>query len=131
VISGQESSGEGERKDIDRLMTKLRQLAEKTGVGIIAIVHLRQPEGKPHEEGGRVTLSQLRGSGSLKQLSDNVVAIERNQQGSDPNQSVIRVLKCREFGETGVTDVITYNPITGRLLPGEAVEAMGFQREDF
>jgi twinkle protein len=69
VISGQESSGEGERKDIDRLMTKLSQLVEKTGVGIIAIVHLRQPEGKPHEEGGRVTLSQLRGSGSLKQLS--------------------------------------------------------------
>jgi twinkle protein len=116
VVSGQESSSEGERKDIDRLMTKLRSLVEQTGLGIIAIVHLRQPEGKPHEEGGRVTLSQLRGSGSLKQLSDNVIALERNQQGNKSDLARCRVLKCREFGETGVADNILYNRITGRFL---------------
>jgi twinkle protein len=117
VVSGSEGSGEGERRDIDKLMTKLRSLIEQTGVGIIAIVHLKQPEGKPHEEGGRVTLSQLRGSGALKQLSDNVIALERNQQGGDPNKSLARVLKCREFGETGEADELEYDPDTGRLLP--------------
>lgn len=117
VVSGQESSSEGERKDIDRLMTRLRSLIEETGVGIIAIVHLKQPEGKPHEEGGRVTLSQLRGSGSLKQLSDNVIALERDQQHSkSADLSTVRVLKNREFGDVGVADVLKYHKDTGRLL---------------
>lgn len=119
VVSGVESS-QGERKDIDVLMTKLRSLVEETGVGIIAIVHLNQPEGKPHEEGGRVTLRNLRGSGGLKQLSDNVFALERDQQGGSPTHSLIRVLKCRETGETGEVDWLNYNKETGRLVLGTA-----------
>lgn len=122
VISGQEGGSGDERKDIDRLMTNLRSLIEETGVGIIAIVHLKQPEGKPHEEGGRVTLSQLRGSGGLKQLSDNVLALERNQQGDEPDECDVRILKCREFGDLGVADRLKYNKETGRLLPTEREE---------
>lgn len=125
VVSGSEGSGEGERRDIDKLMTKLRSLIEETGLGIIAIVHLKQPEGKPHEEGGRVTLSQLRGSGSLKQLSDNVVALERDQQSGHSDISMMRVLKCREFGETGEADYILYDRETGRLLPTDAPSDFG------
>ena len=120
VISGQEGSGEGERKDIDRLMTDLRSLVENTGVGIIAIVHLSKPQGTAHEEGGRVTLSHLRGSGSLKQLSDNVIAMERDQQGDNSDEALIRLLKCREFGELGECDTVSYSRETGRLLPTEA-----------
>lgn len=127
VVSGQESSKEGERKDIDRLMTALRSLVEETGVGIIAIVHLKQPEGKSHEEGGRVTLSQLRGSGSLKQLSDNVIALERDQQSRDKaNIAQSRVLKNREFGDLGLADTLEYNQKTGRLLP---VDDYDFEEE--
>lgn len=125
VISGQEGGSGDERKDIDRLMTSLRSLVEETGVGIIAIVHLKQPEGKPHEEGGRVTLSQLRGSGGLKQLSDNVIALERNQQGDNPDECEVRLLKNREFGDLGVADTLAYNRETGRLLPTEASGVMG------
>jgi twinkle protein len=125
VISGQEGGSGDERKDIDRLMTSLRSLVEETGVGVIAIVHLKQPEGKPHEEGGRVTLSQLRGSGGLKQLSDNVVALERNQQGENPDECEVRLLKNREFGDLGVADTLAYNRETGRLLPTETYGAMG------
>jgi twinkle protein len=117
VISGQESSSEGERKDIDRLMTKLRSLIEETGVGILGIVHLNSPEGRPHEEGGRVTLKNLRGSGSLKQLSDNVWAMERDQQNDQQkNMSQIRVLKDREDGAVGVADVLEFTE-QGRLVP--------------
>jgi twinkle protein len=82
VVSGTESD-QGERKDIDVFMTALRSLVEETGVGVIAIVHLRRPEGISHEEGGRVTLAQLRGSGSLAQLSDNVIGLERDQQAGE------------------------------------------------
>jgi twinkle protein len=124
VISGQESSSEGERKDIDRLMTKLRSLVEETGLGVIAIVHLRQPEGRPHEEGGRVTLSQLRGSGALKQLSDNVWALERDQQGNDPNQSNLRILKDREDGAVGLADTLEYTEF-GRLIAVNDQSAFG------
>jgi twinkle protein len=126
VVSGVESS-QGERKDIDVLMTKLRSLVEETGVGIIAIVHLNQPEGKPHEEGGRITLRNLRGSGGLKQMSDTVFALERDQQGDNPTMAQIRILKCRETGDVGVADWINYDKQTGRLqlAPPPAEEIIG------
>lgn len=116
VTSGVESSSEGERKDIDILMTRLRSLAEETGVGIIAIVHLKRAQNKVFNEGSQVSLSDLRGSGSLEQLSDNVFALERDQQSGDRRDlSTIRVLKCRETGDTGEADTLNYNRTTGRL----------------
>lgn len=118
VVSGMESSREGERKDIDRLMTRLRELVENTGMGVIAIAHLSKTgDGKPHEEGGRVSLNDLRGSGSLKQLPDAIWALERDQQGDTPNEADWRVLKNREHGETGMAGRVSYNRATGRLLP--------------
>ena len=118
AISGNTASSEGERRDIDILMTNLRSIVEQTGVGIVAIIHLSKPDsGKSHEEGGRVTLTQLRGSGSLKQLSDNVVALERDQQSEEvSNDCTIRLLKNREHGDVGVCDTIRYSKETGRLL---------------
>jgi twinkle protein len=115
VVSGIED-GE-ERRIIDNLMTQLRSLVEKTGVGLIVISHLKNPEGKAHEEGGRITANQLRGSGSIKQLSDNIIGLERDQQGENPNISQVRLLKCRLFGEeTGLADTLEYFKDTGRLL---------------
>jgi twinkle protein len=126
VTSGLESSKEGERKDIDILMTRLRSLIEETGVGVIAIVHLKRTE-KNFNEGEHVALSDLRGSASLEQLSDNVYALERNQQGASPTKALIRVLKCRELGETGEADTLNYNRATGRL---ELSTADDFPDED-
>lgn len=119
VVSGQESSREGERKDIDILMTRLRSLIEETGVGVIAITHLKHsPEGRSHELGGQVTLDDLRGSGTLKQIPDLIIAGERNQQDEDKqNVMTLRVLKNREHGGTGLAGKLEYSPFTGRLLP--------------
>lgn len=106
-----------ERRTIDNLMTNLRSIVEHSGVGMILISHLRVPQGKQtaHEEGGRVTLNQLRGSGSIKQLSDNIIAVERDQQADEPDISNIRILKSRLFGTTGLADICRYNKVTGRL----------------
>jgi len=118
VISGQESNDE--RKDLDILMTKMREFTERTGVGIVAIVHLKRPQGsgKSYNERREISLLDLRGSASLEQLSDNVIAIEGNQQ--DDNYSMyrlLRVLKCRLFGEAcGLAGFAQYFPETGRLL---------------
>lgn len=109
---------ENERKATDVLMTRLRSLAEETGVGMIIISHLRRVDGEPAEEGGVISLSHLRGSHALAQLSDGVWALERNQQAEDPiekNLVRIRVLKNRHTGETGVAGYLRYDTETDRL----------------
>ena len=105
----------GERKAIDKLMTNLRSLVEETQCTMFVVSHLKRPEKKGHEEGGQVSLSQLRGSGAIAQLSDMVIGLERNQQGDNPNVLTIRVLKNRHSGETGVSGHLYYNTETGRL----------------
>lgn len=109
-----------ERKLIDMLMTKLRSLVEETGIGLHVISHLRRPQGQGHEEGAMTSLSQLRGSHAIAQLSDIVIGLERNQQDEDHmNETVLRVLKNRFSGETGEAGVLYYDQTTGRLSDQE------------
>lgn len=116
VVSGMDTDEDGgERKAIDKLMTNLRSLVEETGATMFVVSHLKRPEKKGHEEGAQVSLSQLRGSGAIAQLSDMVIGLERNQQGDNPNVLTLRVLKNRFCGLTGVSGYLEYNPETGRL----------------
>lgn len=114
VVSG---LGDGdERRLIDNAMTYLRTLVEETGVGLFLVSHLRRPEGdKGHEQGAKTSLSQLRGSHSIAQLSDMVIGLERDQQGKNPNVTTLRVLKNRFSGETGEAGYLLYDRDTGRL----------------
>ncbi len=115
VVSGMDDNGD-ERKTIDRLMTKLKTFAKTNDILMVVICHLKNPEkGKAHEEGRQVSITDLRGSGSLRQLSDTIIAMERNQQGDNPNVVTIRVLKCRFTGDTGVAGYLIYNKETGWL----------------
>ncbi len=114
VVSGLETGDE--RRLIDMTMTHLRTLVEETGVGMILVSHLKRPEGnKGHEEGQVTSLSQLRGSHAIAQLSDLVIGLERNQQGEESNTTTVRVLKNRFSGDTGVAGELYYNKDTGRL----------------
>ena len=115
VVSGLQ--GGDERRAIDNVMTGLRSIVEETGVGLILVSHLKRPSGeRGHEEGGQTSLSHLRGSAGIAQLSDMVIGLERNQQSEDhSNATVVRILKNRFSGETGVACKLNYNPITGRL----------------
>lgn len=116
VVSGMDTDEDGgERKAIDKLMTNLRSLVEETGATMFVVSHLKRPEKKGHEEGAQVSLSQLRGSGAIAQLSDMVIGLERNQQGDNPNVLTLRVLKNRFCGLTGVSGYLKYDPETGRL----------------
>lgn len=115
VVSGLDAGGD-ERKLIDMAMTMLRTLVEETGIGLILVSHLKRPEGKGHEEGGLTSLNQLRGSHSIAQLSDMVLGLERNQQDADnANRTIVRVLKNRFSGETGIGTMLFYDKETGRL----------------
>jgi twinkle protein len=121
VVSGQESIHEADWKRLDRLMTNLRSLVDETKIGVLAVAHLKRPDnkGKSYNEGRKVALTDLRGSAALEQLSDIVIAAERDQQGKEPNKLTLRMLKNRKAGKTGPADTLEYNPMTGRLLATE------------
>ena len=106
-----------ERRMIDTTMTRLRSLVERTGIAMFLVSHLRRSQQDVgHEEGARVSLSQLRGSASIAQLSDSVIALERNQQsGSKRNATTVRVIKNRYSGETGVAATLNYDLSTCRF----------------
>jgi len=108
-----------ERRVIDQTMTKLRSLVERTGISLFLVSHLRRPSGdQSHEEGARVSLGSLRGSHSIAQLSDAVIALERNQQTN--SATTVRVLKNRYSGEVGPCCDLIYDLNTCRFIEHES-----------
>ena len=64
------------------------------------------------------SLSELRGSQAIAQLSDIVIGMERDQQHENEeirNTTTVRVLKNRYTGETGPACWLSYDRSTGRL----------------
>lgn len=108
-------------QELNRLVADLKKLAVELGIIIVAACHLRKAQNanKQTEEGGRVTLDDLKQSSSVKQLSDIVIGLERNGQSEDPveaNTTKIRVLKDRDFGSKGVAAAVLYEKETTRLI---------------
>lgn len=117
IIVSAQSNGD-ERKAIDEIMTKLRMLVQETGIALFVVSHLKRPDSKGHEEGAATSLAQLRGSGSIAQLSDMVLGLERNGQHDDEkerNTTHVRVLKNRFAGITGKACQLLYTHETGRM----------------
>ncbi len=112
-----------ERRMIDVTMTRLRSLVERTGIALFLVSHLRRGSNDrtSHEEGGRVSLASLRGSHSIAQISDTVVALEVDQQAdTDRKLTTIRVLKNRYSGEVGRACELAYDLNTCRFNEHEA-----------
>ena len=119
VVSGMD--GNDERKSIDVLMTRLRTLVQETGITLICVSHLKRPStsNKGHEDGEAVSLSQLRGSGAIAQLSDAVITLERNSMSTDAtirNTTKVAVAKNRFNGQTGPAGSLLYDQRTGRMI---------------
>jgi twinkle protein len=127
MVSGHATEGD-ERKRIDELMTKLRSMVEELNFGLAVISHLRKANGTPHEEGGKISMNDLRGSGAIAQVSNMIIAAERNQQaeGEERNVTTLRVVKNRFSGDTGVAGTVSYNSKTGRIFEGPAVQGLKF-----
>ena len=117
LVSGQEEGDE--RRSIDLLMTKLRSLVEETNCALLLVSHLRRTSSdKGAEDGKEISLGHLRGSQAIAQLSDSVIALERNQQADDPieaNTTKVRVLKNRYAGDNGIACSLQFDKQTGRL----------------
>jgi twinkle protein len=114
-----ESSKDGERKDIDKLLTKIRELINRTGVGFVCVSHLKNPPNgdRQWEDGRPVHRSDLRGSGSIGQLSDNILAIEGTlTDESTKDDRTIKLIKTR-YGDIqeAYCDTFCYDIKTGKI----------------
>ena len=70
-----------------------------------------------------MSLVDLRGSGSIGQVANMVVAAERNQQDeSRKHHTLLRVLKNRFSGETGLAGTLVFDPVTGRMRENGVAE---------
>ena len=114
LISGLDGD---ERRTIDKTMTRLRSLVERTQVSMFLVSHLRRTQtDQNHEEGARTSIGQLRGSAAIAQLSDMVIGLERNQQADTSGASTtVRLLKNRYSGETGTVGTLEYDLNTCRF----------------
>lgn len=114
--------------ELSRIMSEMSGLAEELDFTLYFISHLNTPNGKPHEEGGRVTVANFRGSRTIGFWSNYLFAYERNQQAEDEvekNTTTFRVLKDRYTGlATGKTIKLFYDHETGRMLEKFEAEEM-------
>ena len=117
------SEGLGGNEAVDKLMSDLLKIVKKHNVWLGLISHLRKAPGggKSFEEGNLASIDDIKGSGSIKQISFDIIAFARNLVSDDPferNTIEFRVLKSRFTGLTGRAGSAKYNPETGRLRAG-------------
>jgi len=112
-------TGQEERGSLEQIMKEIAMLAQELDITIYLISHLATPEGKPHEEGGRVFIRHMKGSRAIGYWSHYVFALERNQQAEDEDArhtTTFRVLKDRMTGQaTGEVFYLKYDADTGLL----------------
>lgn len=125
-----------EKGSLEQIMKEMAGLANELGIIITFVSHLTTPEGKPHEEGGRVTIRHFKGSRAIGFWSYLMLGLERDQQADDPGvrqTTTLRVLKDRYTGQaTGSTFYLGYEVTTGRLfetVAPESQEAQHFKDE--
>ena len=93
-----------ERSSVETIIKEMALLAQELSVIIILVCHLATPEGKSHEEGGRVSLKQFKGSRAIGAFAHYAFGIERNTQHDDPamrQYSTFRCVKDRYTGRAG------------------------------
>ncbi|KAB2662756.1 AAA family ATPase [Brucella tritici] len=106
-----------ERKALDKVSYNFARLVKQTGANLQITHHLNRGEGKAFEEGGQISLKNIRGSAGVANFSMGVHAYERNQQGERPDLTRTRILKNRHVGRTGVADTLMWHEDIGRQLP--------------
>lgn len=107
---------------IDKIMNDLLRFVKRHDVWIGLVSHLRKTTntGKAFEEGRMPNLDDIKGSGSIKQISFDIIGFARNLMAPDEvdrNTVEMAVLKCRYTGLTGPCEGAYYDYPTGRFKP--------------
>lgn len=112
-----------EKAELEHIMADMAAVGKRYGLIIHFISHLTTPEGKPHEEGGRVTIRQFKGSRAIGFWAYYLFGMERDQQSDDERvrtTTLFRILKDRFTGQsTGLVIQLGYDAATGRLYERE------------
>lgn len=125
-----------ERVALERIMAEMGGLVKEKPITLFFVSHLATPEGKPHEEGGRVTIRHFKGSRAIGFWSHFLFGLERDQQAESlalRHTTTFRVLKDRYTGQsTGKVFYLGYDPDTGMLheTAEPSDDDYGFEIED-
>jgi len=108
----------------DKVMNDLLRLVKRHPVWIGLVSHLRKATSgaKSFEEGRLPSIDDIRGSGSIKQISFDIISFARNLTADDEytrNTILMQVLKARQTGLTGRVNNMRYSYDTGRLAACE------------
>ena len=117
------SEGLSGNEAVDKMMSDLLKVCKRHNVWLGLISHLRKAQGgNSFEEGNLASIDDIKGSGSIKQISFDIIAFARNlvaENDTERNTIKLRVLKSRFTGRTGDAGVAIYDPKTTRLSSGE------------
>jgi twinkle protein len=111
----------------DKVMNDLLRLVKRhPDVWIGLVSHLRKAQSgkKSFEEGRLPSIDDIRGSGSIKQISFDIISFARNLTAKDEkirNSIKMRILKSRYTGLTGSVPGSVYNYDTGRLIASDKI----------
>jgi twinkle protein len=126
LVAGEED----ERRALDYIMADLAGLAERHDFTLYYISHLSTPDGKPHEEGGRVYERHFTGSRALARWSHYMFALERDKQNPS-KPTTFRILKDRYTGRgTGKTFGLGYDVESGTMVEVSLDDENPFDGED-
>ena len=114
------SEGLSGNEAVDKIMSDLLKIVKKHNIWLGLISHLRKSQGgtKSFEEGKLASIDDIKGSGSIKQISFDIISFARNllaESDSERNVIKFRVLKSRFTGLTGSAGSATYDHKTSRL----------------
>jgi len=105
---------------IDKVMSDLLKITKKHNVWLGVISHLRKVQGggATFEQGKLPSMDDIKGSGSIKQISFDIIGFARDMANEDEqvrNTINFIVLKSRFTGKTGPAGNAKYNHDTTRL----------------
>ena len=126
VFSGSAGSG-NERKDIDNLVTEIADLVKKTRMHIIVVAHISRDKNKPKPKDSEgnikypywycVEEQDGRGSGCFEQVAYNLIGIDKEvMEDKTRGRGRVSLLLAREWDRTGLCDLLTVHPTTGRMI---------------
>lgn len=115
-----------ERASVEGIIKSMALLCQELGIIIMLLCHLATPDGKPHEEGGHVSLKHFKGSRAMGAWPHYAFGLERNTQHTDKalrNYSTFRCVKDRYTGRAnGNTLCLRFVQESGQLVECEFPE---------
>jgi len=120
----------------EKIMKELSSMTRELNFNLQVISHTRKADNKstPAEEGGRVKIDDAKGSGAIKQWSNVIIGLERDQQAEDIEESrttTVRILKSRKSGQNvGQTLDVLYEPETGSLIEVDEINPFEEKQDD-